>query len=797
MEKMKRIVKREEKASKKINILMHYDDDTLLDKSGKLIKIIKLSGIDFTTKDNQILNSYKNNRNNLLKNFSSSFAVYFWEVKRKSSVYPQGKFSTSYASDVNERYRQNIQYSEMFNKELYIAIVTKQPEGLIGKGFNFLKQFNLELDKEAKKQYLIDRHKELNDVTRKVLNTLSDYKPKLLTTYLKKDVKLSKPLEFISSLINFDNFSIPVAISDASIALTRKRLFFNGRAGTIEIRSSDSSRKFSAVLSIKAYQPVTYPGMLDELSLLKIEYVITQSFRFYDRQVAKTKLRDQQKDMMQSKDESISQTEQIDNAFDETASGEASFGKHHFTMVCYADTQDELNKHVAIIISRFSDIDIACVREDVACEFGFWAQLPGNFGFIMRAADISSKNMASFATLNNPSRGRLYGNYWGDAVTVFETLSGSPYYFNFHYKDVGNFLIFGAMGSGKTMLVGFLILQSMKFGGKRVIFDKDRGLEILVRAMSGVYEIIKPGIATGFNPCQLEDTLENRKFLSSLFKKILSTTSTLLSESDVEIVENAIDGMYRLDQNERQFCHIASFFGAKKKDTLRARFDQWHSGGTHAWVFDNEIDTLSLDADVIGFDLSHILSEQICKIPALMYLTYRVEKAIEGHRGIIFFDEGWLALNDEYFSELMNEWSRTPRKKNNLFGLATQVANDTANSYISKSLNESSFCKFYSPNSSADRKIYVEEFGLTEREYKLIKTLPDDQHYFLLNHGRSINKQSVVIRLNFSGNENDIAIISAREETLALLDQIRSEVGDDPKIWIPLFHERRKKKVLV
>jgi type IV secretory pathway VirB4 component len=56
-------VKREEQASRHINILMHYDNDTLLDKNDKLIKIIKLSGIDCFTKDNLVLNSYKNNRN--------------------------------------------------------------------------------------------------------------------------------------------------------------------------------------------------------------------------------------------------------------------------------------------------------------------------------------------------------------------------------------------------------------------------------------------------------------------------------------------------------------------------------------------------------------------------------------------------------------------------------------------------------------------------------------------------------------------------------------------------------------
>ncbi len=521
MNNVNKKIQREEPVSKFINVLRHYDDGTLLDKSGKLIKIIHLAGIDSISESSQVLNSYKNNRNNLFKNFSSEFAMYFWEVRRKSIEYPNGDFSDGFAADVNKKYRGKIQLAEMFHKELYLAIITKPAEGFINKGFNFLKQLQIATDKHLKQQYLIDRHKELGDVTQKVLSSLIDYQPRLLSFYEKNNVKYSEPLELLSQIVNFDKSSVPAHLMDSSVALPRKRFFFNAKSGAVEMRSGDGSKKFAAVLSIKAYQPVTYPGILDELGLLKVEYVITQSFRFYDRQIAKQKLRDQQKEMLQSKDESITQTEQIDEAFDDTASGEVGYGRHHLTLVCYADSQDELNKHVAKITAKFSDIDIACVKEDIAAECGFWAQLPGNFGFILRAADISTKNMASFASLHNFTSGNRSGNHWGDAVTVFETLSGSPYYFNFHYKDVGNFLIFGAMGIGKTVLIGFLILQSMKFGGKRIIFDKDRGLEILVRAMRGIYENIKPGIPTGFNPCQMDDTPENRKFLSAFFQKIL------------------------------------------------------------------------------------------------------------------------------------------------------------------------------------------------------------------------------------------------------------------------------------
>lgn len=784
------LIKNEEKASRHINILSHYNDNTLQDKSGKLIRIFKLSGLDFVTKDEQTLKAYKIRRNHLFKSFSSHFACYFWQVRQKIKHYPAGDFSPGFASIVNERYKQQIKNDEMFHTELYLALMTKQPEGFINKGFSFFQYLSHRFNKKARQDYLSLQHKELNDATYQVMSAFSDYDCQLLSVYEKKGVRFSEPLTFLSHIINFDIFPFPLAIADAATLLPRKRLFFNGRSGTIEMSAANGDKKFAAILSIKGYSPFTDHDLLNELTSLRCEYVITQSFRFYDKQVAKLRLLNQQKEMLQSNEESVSQTEQIDEVFDDTASGEVGYGKHHLTLVCYADTQDKLNKQIGVIASRFADVDIAMVREDIACEAGFWAQLPGNFSYICRPADISTKNLAGFVSLHNYAMGKLRGNHWGDAVTVFETLSGSPYYFNFHYKDIGNFLVFGATGSGKTVLTGFLILQSMKFGGKRIIFDKDRGLEILVRAMRGRYERIKPNIKTRFNPCQLTDTPENRKFLAMLFRKMLTVNGESLTESDVTLIEQAIDGLYRMPQDLRQLCHVASFFHTNKKGSLRARFDQWHGDGPHAWLFDNEEDSLNLDADVIGFDLTHLLADEVCKTPALMYLTYRAEQVLEGNRGMIFFDEGWKALGEEYLKVFINNLSRILRKKNNIFGLATQVANDISQLGMSKAIHESAYCKFFFPNPGADRNVYVDELGLSEHEYDLVKTLPDNQHYFLLNHGRGINKESVILRLNLSKLNDLIAIISAREETLALLDQLLLDVGEDPDNWLPLFLAR-------
>ena len=788
-----RLLKKEANASRHINILGHYNNETLIDKSGKLIQIIQLSGINGLTQSEADLDAYKNRRNSLLKSFSSEYAVYFWTLRRQTTEYPGGEFKSGFAQQLNERYRERIKRNSLFQNAIYLAIVTKPAAGVINQGFNWISKLSRQLDKEAQQQQLAKTYQALEATTQKVLQVLSDYQPQLLTVYQKDKLYFSQPLAFVDQLINYDRQAVPLAAQDASIYLARKRLFFNHRSGTIECRAGDYSKQFAAALSIKAYPAMTYQGLLDSLNSLRMEYTITQSFRFYDRYLAKTRLRDQQQDMQQTKEESNRQTEQIDEAFEEAASGDAGYGQHHFSLMCYADSQEQLNHHVGEIIALFSDRDIVCIREDVGCECAFWAQLPGNFAYIVRAAEISTKNMAAFASLHNDPVGQMQGNFWGNAVTVLETLSGSPFYFNFHTKDVGNFIIVGATGSGKTVLVGFLIAQSMKFGGKRVIFDKDRGLEILVRALGGVYEILKPGKPTGFNPCQLKDTPENRTFLLYLFKQLLKYQNKPLDEQEIKIIEDAIAGMYRLNPTERQFCHIAPFFGANITGSLRARFECWHSHREQAWVFDNVSDCFEqqqYNTDVIGLDLSHLLKDEICKTPTLMYLLHRFSQQLEGQRGMIFLDEGWLALQDDYFKNIINDLSRTPRKKNNFFGLATQAAQDTSSSAIQAPINEAAACKIFFPNPMADRKTYIEGFGLTEREFELIKTLPDDSHYFLLNYGRG--KESVVLRANLKELDDEIAIISGRQETVSLLDTIHAEVGDDPKIWLPIFQQRRK-----
>ena len=89
-------------------------------------------------------------------------------------------------------------------------------------------------------------------------------------------------------------------------------------------------------------------------------------------------------------------------------------------------------------------------------------------------------------------------------------------------------------------------------------------------------------------------------------------------------------------------------------------------------------------------------------------------------------------------------------------------------------------------NPKAQARDYCEGFGLTEHELNLVRSLPDTSRCFLIKHGAD----SVVARLNLSGEPELLTVLSGRERTVRLLDTLREDLGEDPAIWLPRLLER-------
>jgi type IV secretion system protein VirB4 len=183
--------------------------------------------------------------------------------------------------------------------------------------------------------------------------------------------------------------------------------------------------------------------------------------------------------------------------------------------------------------------------------------------------------------------------------------------------------------------------------------------------------------------------------------------------------------------------------------------------------------------------MTSILDDPAMRTPAMMYLFHRVEERLDGTAAIIVVDEGWKALDDDVFVRRIKDWEKTIRKRNGIVGFATQSAQDALESRIASAIIEQAATQIFMANPKARASDYIDGFGLTPHEYELVRTLPDSAHCFLIKHGA----ESVVARLNLTGERDLLTILSGRERTVRLLDEIRAERGDDPADWIPRLLE--------
>ncbi|MEK6733584.1 MAG: VirB4 family type IV secretion/conjugal transfer ATPase, partial [Pseudomonadota bacterium] len=671
--------------------------------------------------------------------------------------------------------------------ELYISII-KRPETKGVAAFEAMfKKLQASADKTVWENEIRDAYEELEEATGRVMSTLREYSPEILNVVETKKGSFCEILEFLGKLVNCGE-STPMLVPTLPIDkyLPTSRLYFGKKA--IEVRGSDKSR-LAGIISIKEYSPTTNAGMLDGLLQMPFELIVSQSFSFSNRQVAISKMQLQQNRMIQAQDKAISQIAEINQALDMVMSGEIAFGDHHLTILCIEDNLKMLESVTSMASVELQNAGLQPVREKVSMEPAYWAQLPGNDDFIVRKSNINSLNLAGLASMHNFPTGKAKDNHWGDSVTVFDTTSGTPYHFNFHVRDVGHSLIIGPTGAGKTVLMNFLCAMAQKFRCRMFFFDKDRGAEIFIRSLGGVYTVIDPSKKCNFNPFQLPNTGENRTFLLELLKLLVTVNGEELTAENIISLSQAVNGNYKMAQKNRRLANIVAFLGIEGAGSLATRISMWHSKGSHANVFDNDFDALDLAKyRIFGFEMAELLKDTMCLGPVLLYVFHRINISLDGTPTMIVLDEAWALIDNPVFAPRIKDWLKVLRKLNTFVIFATQSVEDASKSAISDTLIQQTATQIFLPNLKATQ-VYRTAFMLSQREYILIKTTDPGSRYFLIKQGVS----AVVARIDLKGMTDIINVLSGRTETVLMLDELRKKYGDNPEDWLHLFYEKARK----
>ena len=166
-------------------------------------------------------------------------------------------------------------------------------------------------------------------------------------------------------------------------------------------------------------------------------------------------------------------------------------------------------------------------------------------------------------------------------------------------------------------------------------------------------------------------------------------------------------------------------------------------------------------------------------------MFHLVRELLDGRRLVCWMDEFWRLLSDPAFESFAKDGPKTWRKLNGVMCLATQSAERRARRARSAArIIEQTPTKIFFPNADANAAEYTQGFGLSEREFKLIKEqLEPGSRTFLVKQGH----HSVVCRLDLKGFEAELAVISGRAQQLERLQQLIATHGREPQQWLPAF----------
>jgi type IV secretion system protein VirB4 len=778
---------REAAVAKHVPFLRHVAEDMLKTKEGHFLMVVKIGGFCFQTADQAEIDMRLSSRNTIIRAMNDSrFAIYSHIIRREVRPKIDGHFDNWFCEELDRRYMANQQRKRMFVNDLYVTILRRGFVGKVGMAEKATNLFRKSLGVDVS-EIEAEAKRELCDTVANFCKEMASYGARILACVRRNGVVCTEIGEFLGQLLAG---GVPLAMALPRMALDdylpTKRITFGKRA--FELRgATEGETRFGAMLSIREYPPYTGAGMLDGLLRIPHELIVSQSFALEDRAPVMSHVAKVQRQISASDEAGTEVEAAINIARNELVTGQTVLGYHHLTVCALGKKLRDMENCVQAATQELQNFGTIVVREDMNAEPCFWAQLPGNFGYIARKALISSRNFVGFASLHNFAVGRPDGNRWGPAISILETTSQTPYYFNFHRRQVGNFTVTGPTGSGKTVGLGFLLCQAMRVSPQPRVafFDKDRGADPLIRAMGGSYEVLLPGVPTGFNPLQLAGTPDDRKFLEDLLKfMVRPRDGSDLGAQQIKIIESAVDQIFSVPHRDRRFADVAQLLrGAEKQgqEDLASRFDVWTKA--RGWLFNNEVDSWQAANGVFGFDMTKVLDDDDIRTAALGYIFHRVEGMMDGTPMMLFIDEGWKILSDDKFSGFLNDKLKTIRKLNGIVGFGTQSAKDIVSSPMGHTLLEQTPTNIFFPNPKADEASYIGGFKLSEREFEWVINTHPDSRQFLVKH----DHDSVIARLDLSNMLDLVKVLSGNIDSVNELEELRARIGDDPKDWLPLF----------
>ena len=348
---------------------------------------------------------------------------------------------------------------------------------------------------------------------------------------------------------------------------------------------------YAAMYAFKEYPATTWPGMFHGLAVAPYRCTLMQSYRFLSNAAGMGAVGRKQNKMLAAGDKALSQSEALTEAADELMSRKWVLGDHSLVLIAFADSPRAIAEVGNAAWRDLAACGLVATRMTHALQAAYLSMLPGAGFWRPRPGFVKSSNFVAFAPLYNWPAGAERGHWPGPPIAIFRTLAGTPYRFHWQVGDVGNTLVTGATGSGKTTLVAFLI--AMTAGRARIVaLDHKRGWDLLIHRMGGDYAVLGAGEPHLAPLKALDAAPRNIEFLTELVRGCIGGKMT---EEEGRRLALGLATIMELPPEDRGLGELRAFFD-DEPEGAGARLDKWCWGGELGWVIDAPVDTVRFGA---------------------------------------------------------------------------------------------------------------------------------------------------------------------------------------------------------
>ncbi len=717
-------------------------------------------------------------------------AFHCYQLRRKIEVNTRFEFSNGFCQSFADKYLQRFNDKDYYENQFYISILLK---------------FDESIDEAIA---------DIESVLESFVVKLQKYQPRVLTAYENEQGVLSSEIyEFFYEIFNSEKSlgSFPITGTPFFDALPASSLHFG-----YEVLQTKGvlKNRFATMFDLKDFPAKTRLGLFNSASLaLPFEYNLVQSFTALAPTKALHRIDDQLNRLRSTLDKAEHQHKEMLEAQGYIQSGELAFGEYHCALIVYGDTPQEAVQNGIYAMASFSNNAGAIFRKaTLSAPATYFSQFP-RYKYVPRKLVKSSRNLAATFSMHTYSRGKSKGNPLGDgsAVMPISTRAGTLYDFNFHFTNpledtigdeiAGHTLILGETGAGKTTLQSAMTAFVSRFNPAMFMLDKDRGMEIFIRAMDGDYFAIEEGKPTGINPFQFADTPKLREFLNELVVTCATDANHTCSSEEQNLIKQAVDSvMAHPVFEQRRFSRLLEAIPNRGGDELYQRLLKWchdektGESGRLAWALDNPTNQFDPSTfRIVGFEVGDILKpdKQVTEplLACLFYLKNDMVKRYKLTMSVV--EEFWLPLKYQSTASMIEDVLKAGRKRGEFMLLVTQSPEETIKSPLFPTIVQQTPTKLLLPNTEAeyenDEGGGYSRIGLTRKEFEQLKTLSKDSRSFLIKQGH----QSSFGVLNLYGFTNEIAVLSGNKKNVDLLNALMKHLPEKPpsEVWLPLFYE--------